>query len=65
MTVEQYFKSYPQAQKVLVVGDDLFHAGYDKSAAKVADAKGLTVETVTRPEGDGKPVAQGKAASNK
>lgn len=65
MTVEQYFKSYPQAQKVLVVGDDLFHEGYAKSAAKVAAQKRLTVETVTRPEGDGKPVVQGRATTNK
>lgn len=65
MTVEQYFKSYPQAQKVLVVGGDLFHEGFGKSAAKVAQTKGLTVETVTRPEGDGKPVVQGKATNAK
>ncbi len=65
MTVEQYFKSFPQAQSVLVVGSELFHARYAKRAADFAALKGLPVETVTRPEGDGKPVVQGKAANTK
>ncbi len=66
MTVEQYFKLFPQAQKVLVVGDDLFHENYAKSAQKVADTKGLSLEVVTRPESaDGQPNAVAKAAKPK
>ncbi len=66
MTVEQYFKLFPQAQKVLVVGEDLFHEMFAKSAQKVADAKKISVEVVTRPESaEGNPVPQAKAAKTK
>lgn len=66
MTVGQYFKLFPLAQKVLVVGEDLFHDNYAQSAQRFADQKGLSLEVVTRPEtSDGEPNAVAKASKTK